>query len=128
MASLDEVRANHPVQDEATYQEAYAEADLAGRIAAMAYGMRTAAGISQTELARRMGTSQPAIARLENAGSVPSIAFLARLAAATGVELSLTASGVAAIALPQGDPPVRKVAAKPPAQRKRAARKRSSVA
>lgn len=55
---------------------------------------RRRAGLSQEELAERMGTSQSAIARLESGRSLPSAKTLLRFAAATGskVNLRLTAA------------------------------------
>src|SRR2546429_9143767 len=49
--------------------------------------LREAAGINQTELARRMGTSQPAVARLEAGGGTPKLDTLEHAAAALGAEL-----------------------------------------
>jgi len=48
---------------------------------------RAAAGISQRELARRMGTSQPAVARLERGEVDPKLSTLQRFAAAIGLEV-----------------------------------------
>jgi ribosome-binding protein aMBF1 (putative translation factor) len=45
---------------------------------------RLHAGLSQTELAARMGTSQSAIARLESGQTLPSTKTLLRYAEATG--------------------------------------------
>lgn len=45
---------------------------------------RTKAGLSQTELATRMGTRQSTIARLEAGGQMPSLRTLYRYAEATG--------------------------------------------
>ena len=45
---------------------------------------RMRAGLSQAELAERMGTSQSAIARLESGQSLPSTKTLLRYARATG--------------------------------------------
>jgi ribosome-binding protein aMBF1 (putative translation factor) len=55
---------------------------------------RSRAGLSQTELAARMGTSQSAIARLESGRTLPSAKTLIRFAEATGskVELRLSAA------------------------------------
>ena len=50
-------------------------------------GARAHAGLTQEELAERMGTSQSAIARLESGRSRPSTTTLAKLAAATGTKL-----------------------------------------
>ena len=44
---------------------------------------RTRAGLSQAELAQRMGTTQSAIARLESGKSLPSMRTIVRIAAAT---------------------------------------------
>lgn len=48
--------------------------------------------ISQEELAKRMGTGQAVISRLENANAKPSLSLIKRLADALGlkVELKLT--------------------------------------
>jgi ribosome-binding protein aMBF1 (putative translation factor) len=48
---------------------------------------RVRAGLSQAELAERMGTAQPAIARLESGGGLPSFTTLKKLARATGSKL-----------------------------------------
>lgn len=45
------------------------------------------AGITQAELAARIGSTQPAIARLEAGGNTPSFDTLRRIAAALGLEL-----------------------------------------
>lgn len=52
---------------------------------------RSRAGITQAELARRLGTTQSAVARLEAAGASPRLATLERAVEACGgrVELSL---------------------------------------
>lgn len=48
---------------------------------------RRQAGLSQRDLAQRAGTSQPAIARLEQGRASPTFATLERLAAAAGFAL-----------------------------------------
>jgi ribosome-binding protein aMBF1 (putative translation factor) len=55
---------------------------------------RLRAGLSQAELAERMGTSQSAIARLESGRTLPSAKTLIRFAEATGskVEVRLSAA------------------------------------
>lgn len=53
---------------------------------------RHRAGLSQVELARRAGTSQPAIARYERARSMPDLSTLHRLIEACGLELRLELS------------------------------------
>lgn len=55
---------------------------------------RMRAGLSQAELAARMGTSQSAIARLESGQTLPSTKTLLRFAQATGsrFQIRLTAA------------------------------------
>ena len=53
-------------------------------IAAELLRARLRAGLSQAELASRMGTSQSTIARLENGHTLPSTKTLLRYAEATG--------------------------------------------
>ena len=52
-------------------------------------GARTAARLTQAELARRLGTTQSAIARLEGGRVSPSFATLRRYADATGTRLTV---------------------------------------
>lgn len=47
--------------------------------------VREAAGITQVELAKRMGTKQSAISRLEDGSHSPTIATLRKVAKACGV-------------------------------------------
>ena len=51
---------------------------------------RARAGLSQAELAARMGTSQSAIARLESGRGMPSTRTLGRFAKATGHRLKIS--------------------------------------
>jgi hypothetical protein len=53
--------------------------------------LRRAAGLSQRELARRAGTSQPAVARYERGAATPSWETIQRLAAACGRRLTISA-------------------------------------
>jgi transcriptional regulator with XRE-family HTH domain len=53
---------------------------------------RLRARISQRELAKRLGTSQSAIARLESEGSNPTVATIERALDATGHRLMLAAA------------------------------------
>ena len=82
-------------EERAVYDEAYEQAGVALRLAELFYDTRVAAGLSQTELAKRMGTSQPVIARIEGGGSTPTVDMLDRLARATGkrLEISLSQTG-----------------------------------
>jgi transcriptional regulator with XRE-family HTH domain len=51
---------------------------------------RAAAGLSQAELAERMGTTQSAVARLESPRSNPRVDTLDRAIAATGQRVSVS--------------------------------------
>jgi transcriptional regulator with XRE-family HTH domain len=51
---------------------------------------RTRAGLSQSELARRMKTTQSTIARLESGRGMPSTRTLGRFAKATGHRLRIS--------------------------------------
>jgi len=51
---------------------------------------RLRSGLSQTQLAKRMKTTQSAIARLESGRAKPSTRTLARFAAATGHRLKIS--------------------------------------
>jgi transcriptional regulator with XRE-family HTH domain len=53
---------------------------------------RLKAGLTQTELARRIGTTQSAVARLEREGSNPRVETLERALLASGGELVLRSS------------------------------------
>ena len=48
-----------------------------------------AAGLSQTELAEKMGTTQSTVARLESCSYTPSVSTLKRVAEATGSRLRI---------------------------------------
>jgi DNA-binding XRE family transcriptional regulator len=64
-----------------------AEYDRRGPIFALVWELveaRHQAGLTEAELAARMGTTQSAIARLENARHMPSLAMAARYAQAVG--------------------------------------------
>lgn len=67
----------------AGYQRARRALELGERIR----GLREAQGISQAELGRRIGSTQPAIARLEAGRVSPTLETLDRVAAALEVEL-----------------------------------------
>ena len=54
-------------EDRAAFDEAYATAGLAMELAETAYRAREVAGLTQAELARKMGTTQSAIARIDPA-------------------------------------------------------------
>ena len=59
-------------------------------------GARAQAGLTQEEVAQRMGTTQSVIARLEGGRSKPSTTTLAKFAKATGTRLRVSFDVVAA--------------------------------
>ena len=65
------------------------EFDLASQMIAA----RVRAGLTQEQLAQRMGTTQSAIARLEGGGRAPSVKTLEKYAEATGTRLVLRFEG-----------------------------------
>ena len=56
-------------------------------------GLRLELGLSQTEVAARMGTSQSAVARLESGGADVRLSTLERYAAALGRVLDVRLEG-----------------------------------
>lgn len=76
-ATMDDARAKHPA-----YRQTQDRLLPYERIARLVIGLRMELGISQEELARRMGTSSSAIARLERGTHKPSVESLRRLAEA----------------------------------------------
>ncbi len=53
-------------------------------------GARITAGLTQKELAAKMGTTQSAIARLESGTQMPTLDTLYRLAVVLGVDFTIT--------------------------------------
>ena len=80
MANLTpgQLRAKYPPGDRAEYDRGYAATTLAG-------------------LARRMGTTQSSIARIEGGGSLPALDMLAHLAPATGTARRLAAPSITGV-------------------------------
>jgi transcriptional regulator with XRE-family HTH domain len=52
----------------------------------LAFTVRANAGLTQAQIAERMGTTQSAIARLEGGGTKPTLQTLENLAAAAGLD------------------------------------------
>lgn len=75
--------------ERAEYDQAYAAAKLAAEVGDRVRQAREAAGISQRELARRMGTSQSAVDRLEAGGVGATLTTLQRVASALGLTVSV---------------------------------------
>lgn len=71
------------------FREAYAAADVDFRLIEALVRARAKAGLTQAELAKRLGTTQSAVARLEGGGVSPTLATLRRYAEATGSRLEV---------------------------------------
>jgi DNA-binding XRE family transcriptional regulator len=69
------------------FRAEYERADAEFAIVEALVRARVRAKLSQAELAKRIGTTQSAIARLEGGGVSPSLATLRRYAEATGSKL-----------------------------------------
>jgi len=84
-----EVAAARTPEQRREYEEAGPEVEMQIMLTELIYKMRTEAGISQTELAHRMGVRQPYISDLERGGRTPTLLTLNRVAEATGHRLRL---------------------------------------
>ncbi len=76
-------------KERAEYDAATEEAELTLVLAELVYSAREAAGLTQNELAQRMGTSQSVISQIEGGAHVPSVPMLQRIARATGQTLDI---------------------------------------
>ncbi len=71
------------------FREEYVRVDEEYALVEALVRARTAAKLTQAEVARRLGTTQSAIARLEGGRVSPSVTTLRRYAAATGTRLTV---------------------------------------
>ena len=72
---------------EPKYRKAYEALEDEFAVAKAVIAARNRAGLTQTELAQKMGTTQPVVARMEGGRIQPSLRTLQRLAKATGSRL-----------------------------------------
>ena len=77
------------LMEDPEFQKEYAQIDDEFRLIEALVRARTAAKLTQAELARRLGTTQSAVARLEGGRVSPSFATLRRYAEATGTRLTV---------------------------------------
>ena len=71
--------------ERARFDAAEAEEETRLQVAELVYAARTRAGLTQTELARRMSV----ISAVENGGQVPSVSTLWRIARALDLRLTI---------------------------------------
>lgn len=85
-AVIDEQQKNDPA-----FAEYYQRELLINEISKMVVKLRNATHLTQAQLADKAGTTQPVIARLESGTDtrIPSLALLARIAAASHVRLHI---------------------------------------
>lgn len=113
MAKLSELRtaaeAHQEDMADPAYRFEYERTQLASDVALRVLAYRTEHGVSQTELARRLGMRQPNIARLESGEHEPSLATLARLSYVLGTDFSVDITpGGACLAAPRAIAPARR--------------------
>jgi ribosome-binding protein aMBF1 (putative translation factor) len=72
---------------EPKYRKAYQALEDEFAVAKAVIAARNRAGLTQSELARKMGTTQPVVARMESGRVQPSLQTLQRLAKATSSRL-----------------------------------------
>lgn len=72
------------------FKRAYDSLEEEFALANVLAGARINAKLSQSEVASKMGVSQPTIARLEGGSAKPSLAMLRRFAEATGMRVRLS--------------------------------------
>jgi ribosome-binding protein aMBF1 (putative translation factor) len=94
LPSHEEVLAAH-LDADPEYRREWERTALARAVAVKVIAYRAEHGLSQTALARRLGMSQPAIARLEGSEHNPTFPTLLRLSEALGIEfvIDITPSG-----------------------------------
>ena len=73
-----------------SYRRTYDTLEDEFALASAVIDARNRAGLTQHELAKKMGTTQPVVARLESGRSRPSISTLERLAKTTGSRLLIS--------------------------------------
>jgi ribosome-binding protein aMBF1 (putative translation factor) len=81
---------DHLTGDDPTMRRLVKEARLNASVAQRLYALRTQAGLSQAQLAKRVGTTQSVISRLEDADyEGHSLSMLQRIASALDTEIEV---------------------------------------
>ncbi|OQP85408.1 transcriptional regulator [Rhizobium rhizosphaerae] len=87
MAKLADLKKR--MMDDPQFRHDYEKADAEFQLIEALIGARHHAKLSQADLAKRLGTTQSAIARLEGGRVSPSLSTLRRYAEATGAKLEI---------------------------------------
>lgn len=94
--TIDELKrrrlASMSEEERADFHEAYEATRLALEVGERVRDAREAAGLTQRELAARMGTSQAAVARLEAGGTGATLTTLQKVATALDLTVSVELS------------------------------------
>ena len=94
--TIDELKKNRlaamTANERAVFYETYEATRLALDVGDKVRDAREAAGLSQRELAARMGTSQAAVARLEAGGVGATLTTLQKMAAALDLKVTVELS------------------------------------
>jgi DNA-binding XRE family transcriptional regulator len=72
------------------FQQAWDELELEYKIADLLIKLRIEAGLTQAELAKKVGTTQSAIARMESGKVLPKLDNLAKIAKTCGKKIEIT--------------------------------------
>lgn len=72
------------------YASGYSESFVLCFIAAQVKTLREQRGLSQDALAKKIGTHQPAVARIENCNNIPSLRTLLKLAEAFNLRVNVS--------------------------------------
>jgi DNA-binding XRE family transcriptional regulator len=92
LKDIDEVIEQHREADP-EFRERWDRARFARAVAVKIIGYRSEHGLTQTQLAKEVGTTQSVVGRLELGEAPPSLATLAKLTARTGLEFHLDITG-----------------------------------
>lgn len=92
LTDIDEVIEEHRRTDP-EFRERWDRGRFARTVAARIIAYRAEHGLTQTQLAKEVGTTQSVIGRLELGENPPSLATLAKLTARTGLEFHLDITG-----------------------------------
>lgn len=88
LATHEDVLAGH-LDADPDYRREWERTALARAVAVKVIAYRAEHGLSQTALAKRLGMSQPAVARLESGEHNPTFPMLLRISDALGIELAI---------------------------------------